>query len=123
MTTRPKYLNLVQIRLPLPAFVSIMHRVSGAFLFLALPVLLFWWQASLASADTYAALRSCASSPIAKLCLIALLWAYLHHFCAGIRHLAADIDLGTELPSARFASWAVLAVSIGLTAVIGARLW
>lgn len=123
MTTRPKYLNLVQIRLPLPAFVSIMHRVSGAFLFLALPVLLFWWQTSLASPDTFTAMKSCASSPFAKLALIALLWAYLHHFCAGIRHLAADIDLGTELPSARFASWLVLAVSLSLTAVIGARIW
>ena len=43
MPIRPKYLNLLQIRMPLPAIVSIMHRVSGAALFLALPLMLWWW--------------------------------------------------------------------------------
>jgi len=123
MTTRPKYLNLLQIRQPLPAVVSIMHRVSGAALFLALPVLLAWWQCSLTSPDTFAALQAFAALPLVKLGIIALVWGYLHHLCAGVRHLASDLDLGTERKSAQFASWLVLAVSIGLTIVIGVRIW
>ena len=123
MATRPKYLNLMQIRLPLPGIVSIMHRVSGAALFFALPVLLAWWQCSLTSPDTYAAAQSFAAKPLVKLIIIALVWGYLHHLCAGVRHLASDLDLGTELKSARFASWLVLAVSIALTVAIGVRIW
>ena len=123
MATRPKYLNLLHIRQPVPAIVSILHRVSGAVLFLALPGLLAWWQCSLSSPDTFDASKSFAAMPLVKLMLIGLIWAYLHHMCAGIRHLASDIDLGTELKSARFSSWLVLAVSIVLTLLIGARIW
>ena len=123
MSTRPKYLNLLQIRMPVPAFVSILHRVSGAVLFLALPGLLAWWQCSLSSPDSFAASKSFAANPLVKIIIIGLVWAYLHHVCAGIRHLASDIDLGTELKSARIGSWLVLAVSIALTLVIGARIW
>ncbi len=123
MATRPKYLNLLQIRLPVPAIVSILHRVSGAALFLALPGLLAWWQCSLTSADSFDASRAFAANPLVKLIVIGLVWAFLHHVCAGIRHLAADVDLGTELKSARMASWLVLAVSIVLTLAIGVRIW
>ena len=123
MTTRPKYLNLFQIRLPLPAVVSIMHRASGAVLFFALPLLIGFWQCSLSSAEAFAALKAFAAAPAVKLCIIALVWGYLHHFCAGIRHLMSDIDIGTEIASARLASYLVLAVSIALTALIGASIW
>jgi succinate dehydrogenase / fumarate reductase cytochrome b subunit len=123
MATRPKYLNLLQIRMPVPAVVSIMHRVSGAVLFLALPVLLAWWQCSLTSPDTFAASQSFAAMPLVKIGILLLVWGFLHHLCAGVRHLASDIDLGTELKSARFSSWLVLAVSIALTLLIGARIW
>ena len=123
MTNRPKYLNLVQIRMPVTAVVSIMHRASGAALFLALPLLLWWWQLSLTSMDTFSAFRTMVAQAPVKIVLLALLWAYLHHLCAGIRHLVMDLDLATELALARFTSMLVLAVSIGLTAVIGLLLW
>jgi succinate dehydrogenase / fumarate reductase cytochrome b subunit len=123
MVTRPKYLNLLHIRQPVPAIVSILHRVSGAALFLALPALLAWWQCSLTSADNFAASKNFAALPLVKLVVIGLIWAYLHHLCAGVRHLASDVDWGTELKSARFASWLVLAVSILLTLVIAVRIW
>ena len=123
MTNRPKYLNLVQIRMPVTAVVSIMHRASGAALFLALPLLLWWWQLSLTSMDTFSAFRTLVAQAPVKIVLLALLWAYLHHLCAGIRHLVMDLDLATELALARFTSMLVLAVSIGLTAVIGLLLW
>ena len=123
MSKRPKYLNLFQIRLPLPGVMSIMHRVSGAVLFLALPVLLCWLQQSLTSPDTFAALRATFSQGFVKLVLIGLAWGYLHHLCAGIRHIMLDMDYGTGLATARLTSMLVFAVSIALSVVAGALLW
>lgn len=123
MPIRPKYLNLFQIRMPVPAVVSIMHRASGAVLFLALPLLLWWWQLSLASIDTFSAFQTMVSHWFVKLVLLALLWGYLHHLCAGIRHLVMDLDVATDLPAARLTSWLVLVVSIALTLLTGALLW
>ena len=123
MPNRPKYLNLLQIRLPLPGVVSIMHRISGAVLFLALPLLLWWLQQSLMSFNTFTALKAAFSHWFIKLLIIGLLWGYLHHLCAGIRHLVLDLDVGTELSTARMSSKLVLGVSITLTIVIGVLLW
>lgn len=122
-TPRPKYLNLLRIRLPLPALVSIMHRLSGAVLFLFIPFLLWLFQLSLESPGSFSQFRSALSQWPVKIILIGLLWGYLHHLCAGIRHLALDLDFGTELAAARLTSKAVLAVSIGLTVVAGALMW
>jgi len=121
--THPKYLNLFQIRLPLPGVMSIVHRVSGAVLFLALPMLLWWMQQSLTSPDTFALLQATFSHGFTKLILIGLLWGYLHHLCAGIRHLMLDLDYGVGLETARLTSLLVFAVSITLTVVTGALLW
>ena len=120
---RPKYLNLLQIRLPVPGVISIMHRASGAVLFLVIPLLLYLMQTSLESPNGFAAIRSLFATPLAKLMLIALLWGFLHHFCAGIRYLVLDLDVGTDLAPARASSWAVLAVSIVLTLAVGILLW
>jgi succinate dehydrogenase / fumarate reductase cytochrome b subunit len=121
---RPVYLNLVRIRLPLPGIVSILHRVSGALLFLiGLPLLLAGVQASLASPESFASLRAMASGPVAKIILIGLIWAYVHHFCAGLRYLLLDIHQFIELKPARQSSVVVLACSLVLTLVIAVRLW
>lgn len=121
--SRPKHLNLLEIRLPLPAFVSILHRVSGAILFLLLPLLLCLLASSLESPQSFAQFKSWVGNPLCKIVLLGLLWAYLHHFCAGIRHLAMDLHMGLELATARATSYAVLVVSLGLTALIGGILW
>ena len=121
--SRPKYLNLFEIRMPVPAFVSIVHRVTGAALFLLIPLLLYLLQLSLETPQTFAAFKSIVSQPLMKLALIGLVWAYLHHFCAGIRHLALDLHFGVGLEWARATSWVVLAVSIGLALVFGALIW
>ena len=121
---RPVYLDLVRIRLPLPGIVSILHRISGALLFLVgIPLLLSALAASVESPDSYAELRASFAHPLAKLVLIGFLWAYLHHFFAGIRFLLLDTLQGIELAAARRSSVAVLAVSLALTLIIGARLW
>ena len=64
---RPRYLDLFRIRLPVPAFVSILHRVTGAVLFLLIPVLLYLWQMSLQSPETFAAFKAFMRRPLAKL--------------------------------------------------------
>ena len=120
---RPKFLNLFQIRQPAPAIVSILHRVSGAILFLFLWLFLVALQRSLASAESYANLRSLLDQPLVKIVMLGLLWAYLHHSLAGIRHLALDLRLGIQLPAARTSAYVVLTSSVVLTLFIGALLW
>lgn len=120
---RPKHLNLLTIKFPVMAIVSGMHRISGAILFLCLPLLLWLWQESLASQQSFESFRAVVAHPLMKLVLLALAWGYLHHVCAGIRHLALDLHLGTDLPAARASGYAVLVVSIALTVVVGVALW
>lgn len=120
---RPKYLNLFQIRLPLPGLVSILHRMSGAVLFLLLPSLLVLFELSLESAQTFARFKAVFSHWAIKLIVIGVVWAYSHHLCAGIRHLALDLNYGTELAAARASSWVVLALSVVLTLAVGAMIW
>lgn len=121
---RPVYLNLVRIRLPLPGIVSILHRVSGAALFLiGIPLALWALEASLESAAGYDSLTAAFAHPLAKLVLLALVWAYLHHLCAGIRFLLLDLHRGIELKPARQSSAIVILAGIALTLIIGARLW
>ena len=122
--SRPVYLDLPRIRLPLPGIVSILHRISGALLFVAgIPLLLACVGASLASPESFAQLRGALSHPIAKLALLGFAWAYIHHFCAGVRFLLLDMLKGIELFAARRTSVVVMVVSLALTAVVGARLW
>lgn len=120
---RPKHLALHHIKLPLPGFVSILHRIAGLILFLALPLLLLMLQYSLRSIETYTQLLSVLAHPPLKLVLLGLLWAFLHHFCAGLRYLAIDLRYISNLAQARSSSKAVMAVSLALTALIGAKLW
>jgi succinate dehydrogenase / fumarate reductase cytochrome b subunit len=120
---RPIYLNLVRIRLPVPGLVSILHRVSGAALFLFIPFLLTLFELSLESAQTYNRFKSVAGHWAIKLVLIGLAWAYFHHLLAGVRHLALDLDYGTELAPARATSWAVLAGGIVLALAFAVILW
>lgn len=121
---RPVYLDLPRIRLPLPGIVSILHRISGALLFLVgIPLLLSGVAWSLGSTESYAALKSLFAGPAAKLVLLALAWAYLHHLCAGVRYLLLDLHRGIELEPARRSSVIVLVVSLALTVAVGVRLW
>jgi succinate dehydrogenase / fumarate reductase cytochrome b subunit len=121
---RPVWFNLSLLNLPAPGLVSIFHRISGALLFFpGLIWLLFLLETSLVSEDGFMHAKAYLSAPLAKLGLLVLLWAFLHHFCAGIRYLFIDVDEGVQLAAARRTSFAVFAVSLALFAIIGARLW
>jgi len=123
INNRPKHLALHKIKLPLSGYVSILHRISGVLLFLALPLLLLLLDQSLRSIETYTNLTENLAHPVLKLMLLGLLWAFLHHFCAGLRYLAIDLHLLPSLAAARASSRWVLAVSLTLTVVLGAKLW
>lgn len=120
---RPKNLNLFTIRLPINAIVSIMHRMSGMALFLMIPALLWALNASVQSAQTYVDLSLTLNHWLVKLLLVALSWAFFHHFYAGLRHLAMDVHWMTTLQKARLSSRLVLvlvAISVILFAV---KIW
>jgi succinate dehydrogenase / fumarate reductase cytochrome b subunit len=120
---RPVWFNLSPLNLPVPGLLSIFHRVSGFALFLGLIAFLFLLELSLASESGYARAGELLRHPIAKLFVIASIWALLHHMCAGIRHLFLDIDVGTSLHAARRSALAVLIVSLALTVSIAVRIW
>ena len=120
---RPKHLALHLIKLPLPGVVSILHRISGLVLFLLLPLLLLMLQYSLRSIETYTRLLEVLQNPVIKLILLGTGWAFFHHFLAGIRYLAIDLDLGVGLAPARATSRLVLITSLALTVMWGVWLW
>lgn len=115
---RPKNLDLTTIRLPLPGKVSILHRVSGVGLFLCFPLLLWLFGASLGSPESFSSLKSIAGLLPVKVILAGLLWAFVHHFCAGVRFLLLDVHVGIEKEAARKSAAVVFAVSIPLTLVL-----
>ena len=120
---RPKNLNLLTIRLPINALVSILHRATGCVLFLVLPVILLLLQLSLSSAAHFEMVVSILHSPFIKLMLIGLAWAFLHHFFAGVRHLAMDVHWMTTLIKARYTSKIVLVLGALTTLMLAVRLW
>ncbi|MFI4887339.1 MAG: succinate dehydrogenase, cytochrome b556 subunit [Burkholderiales bacterium] len=121
---RPIYLDLFAIRQPLPAIVSILHRISGALMFLAgIPLLLWFVRRSLVSPDGFSAVMSPLSAPFGKLVLLVLAWCYLFHLLAGLRHLALDARIGIQLAPARRSAAIVLVLSVVLALVGAVRLW
>jgi len=127
-TTKPQFRNIhirdiVRYRMPLSALTSILHRISGGLIFLLLPFVLYLFEKSLASVDAYDEFHGIVSHWCTKLVLLALAWAYLHHFCAGIRHLVMDTHVGLDKHSARRSAATVLVISLTLTVLIGLKLF
>jgi succinate dehydrogenase / fumarate reductase, cytochrome b subunit len=127
--TRPKYLSLsallFEIRLPSTAWVSGLHRLSGALLFFPFVAwLLYLLDTSLASEQGFSHVRDeYLRMPLAKLGLMVFIWAYAHHFCAGIRFLLLDLNKAIEIRKARITSYVVFAASLLLTVAFAWRLW
>ena len=125
---RPQYSNihitqLHHYRLPAAALVSILHRISGALMFLLLPFTLYLLERSLTSESSYDAMRAFASQWFIKLIILALSWAYLHHFLAGIRHLFMDMHYLLTKDGSRNSAMTVLAVSLFLTLLVALKLF
>lgn len=123
MQKRLRYLNLFAIRLPLPGVLSILHRVSGVLLIIALPAALAALQCSIASAEGFERTVALLAHPLGKLAVWGVVWAFLHHLCAGLRFILLDFHIGTGLAAARRSTVAAFAASIALTLLFGVWLW
>ncbi|KIF82463.1 succinate dehydrogenase, cytochrome b556 subunit [Noviherbaspirillum autotrophicum] len=117
------FAQTVHYRLPLAGIVSILHRISGMLIFLLLPFILYLLDKSLTSEISFEYFKGYVAQPLVKLAILALSWAYLHHFCAGVRHLFMDLHMGLDKDSARKSSVAVFAVSLPLAALVALKLF
>ena len=104
---RPVFFNLMQIQMPVGALTSIVHRVTGIFLAIGVPVGIYLLDLSLRDQESYAQVTSLFDNFIFRAAAIFFVWALSHHLLAGIRHLLGDIDIGSQLPAARRSAWAV----------------
>lgn len=111
MTTtskRPVFLNLFEIRLPVAGIMSILHRLSGALLFAATPLLIYLLDLSLSGEAGFAAAAALIDGWLFGLLVFVLIWSLLHHLLAGIRFLLIDADIGVDKPLFRQTALAVL---------------
>ena len=120
---RPKFLNLLRIHLPVTGMNSFAHRVSGALLFLAVPLFIYSFNLSIRDAASFERLLSLLTTPIFKLILTMLAWAIGHHLLAGIRFLLTELDITTALKSARIASWFINIAGVIIFLYVGYRIW
>lgn len=118
-----RFADIQHYRLPLPAYVSILHRASGMLMFLLLPFVLYLLEKSLTSEISFEYFKGFTSHWFAKLVILALVWAFLHHLCAGIRHMLLDVHVGLDKPTARKTSAAVFFISLPLTALVALKLF
>lgn len=114
---RPVYLNLLKIRQPVMAVLSIFHRVSGVVMVLLLPGLIYLLDLSLRDQAGFNEVTNLLSSVPAKLIAIGLSWVLTHHLLAGLRFLILDFDIGVERAVARRTAWLVHVLAVSITLV------
>ena len=134
---RPEFRNINALsdlptyRLPAAGWVSILHRVSGVLMFLLMPFVIWMFDTSISSEISYERFTGAFSAGmlglpgfIWKLVALALIWAYLHHFIAGVRHLRMDMNHdAVSKSSGANSARVVLILSLALTAILGAKLF
>lgn len=120
---RPVYIDLLRIRLPVGGLVSILHRVSGVLLVLALPFLLWVFQQSLVSAEDYQRITGLLQKFPLRILLFLLILALAHHLLAGIRHLLLDLDVGMGRRGGRLGAWLVLTIDGIVGVLVAGRLF
>ena len=135
-TKRPEFRNINALRdlptyrLPAAGWVSILHRVSGALMFILMPFIIWMFDTSVSSEISFARFAAAFTVGIGfvpgwfiKLVTLGLIWAFLHHFIAGVRHLWMDINHAVSKEFGRSSAITTLALSIVLTVVFGAKLF
>ena len=133
---RPEFRNINALtdlptyRLPAAGWVSILHRISGAIMFLLMPFIIWMFDKSVSSEFSFAKFTSAFNIGLGfvpgwfiKLVALALIWAYLHHFIAGVRHLWMDINHAVSKEFGKSSATVTLVLSLGLTAILGAKLF
>ncbi len=131
--SRPGTMRLVdalQYRLPLAGVVSILHRASGGIMFVLLPLVIWFFDTSVTSEVSYESFTSAFGAGIGfvpgwivKLLALALIWSYLHHVIAGVRHLWMDATHSVTKEQGRSSAVVTLALSLVLTVALGAKLF
>jgi succinate dehydrogenase / fumarate reductase, cytochrome b subunit len=133
---RPEFRNinaltdLPSYRLPAAGWVSILHRVSGALMFFLLPFIIWLFDVSVSSEISFAKFTAAFNIGLGfvpgwfvKLVALALIWAYLHHICAGVRHLWMDVNHAVSKAFGRISAIVTLSLSLLLTGLLGAKLF
>ena len=133
---RPEFRNINALtdvptyRLPAAGIVSILHRVSGALMFLLMPFIIWMFDTSISSEISFARFTSVFNIGVGvvpgwfvKLVALALIWAFLHHFIAGLRHLWMDARHAVSKEFGKSSAVFTLTLSVGLTVVLGAKLF
>ncbi|MEY1662106.1 succinate dehydrogenase, cytochrome b556 subunit [Isoalcanivorax beigongshangi] len=120
---RPVNLDLKTIKFPVSALASITHRITGIVLFVALPILLWMLDRSLASPESFAELKECLTSPLAKLVLWGILAALLYHLVAGTKHLVMDLGFALTKESGHRATIVALVIAVVLILLAGVWVW
>ena len=125
-----RLVDAVKYRLPLAGVVSILHRASGGLMFVLLPLIIWWFDTSVTSEMSYERFSSAFGAGIGfvpgffvKLVALALIWAYLHHFIAGLRHLWMDATHSVTKEFGRQSAVVTLGLSVLLTVALGAKLF
>jgi succinate dehydrogenase / fumarate reductase cytochrome b subunit len=120
---RPVNLDLRTIKLPVTAYTSILHRISGVILFVSLAIMLYALDKSLDSEEGFGQVKACLTSPLAKLVIWGILSALLYHLVAGVRHLIMDMGIGDTLEGGKLGSKIVIAVSVVVIVLAGVWIW
>ena len=133
---RPEFRNINALtdlptyRLPAAGIVSILHRISGAVMFLLLPLIVWLFDTSVSSEISFAKFKAAfnvgigiAPGWLVKLVVLAIIWAYLHHLIAGVRHLYMDVQHAVSKEFGKSSAIVTLVLSLGLTAILGAKLF
>jgi succinate dehydrogenase / fumarate reductase cytochrome b subunit len=121
-----RFVDATQYRLPPAGIVSILHRISGLLLFVLMPFVIWLFDKSVSSEVSFDQFRAAFIGPwgvLTKLVSLVLIWAFLQHFCAGLRHLWMDVTHDVTKEFGRQSALAVLAVSLALTVLCGAKLF
>ena len=133
---RPEFRNinafsdLPTYKLPIAGIVSILHRISGVLMFLLMPFIIWMFDTSVSSEISFSRFKAVFNVGVGfvpgwffKLVALAIIWAYLHHLSAGLRHLYMDVAHAVTKEFGRSSAIATLAVSLGLTALLAAKLF
>ncbi len=120
---RPKFLNLMRIHLPVTGVNSFGHRVSGALLFLTIPIFIYDFGLSIKDAAGFNSLLADFTTLPYKLLFTVLAWAIGHHLLAGIRFLLHEIEIGSSLPASKIISWFVNISGVVIFILVAGRIW
>ncbi|MDH5423842.1 MAG: succinate dehydrogenase, cytochrome b556 subunit [Gammaproteobacteria bacterium] len=108
--SRPIYLNLIKIKLPISGIISIFHRLTGLLLFVAIPVSLYLLQLSITDLDSFNTVSALMLHPLSRFFVLLVIWSFVHHFITGMRFLLIDLEFFLHRNTSRTSAWAVVVI-------------